>query len=496
VASGIEEKCDLVLEDEVEVFPNHLFDVIRATNSIPSYVIVAINSNSYRGEVYLKDSVYQFRVDYPQQLRGQRMTVTAYDQHGCQSNQLQTAVAIWVWERPTIDPGLVLANKIQFQLQKGERFCVQIGSKIYATSFSKYAKKAISLSFPVQKKGTTLLCWMEDIEGRYSGRQTVKILDPQIKLTANRKPDAQRFSGSIFYSNSKAKSGDILLTNATLKVGKKTYKKSYKSPVKSFSFRYPVQKSGTKVFLTTKDINGYRFTRTFKIPNQPIKLKVQTVKYGSKRVAGTTAANAKVTVTIGKKKYRSKASAKGKFVVAIPVQKKGTTVSIKAVNSLANYNKKKVIVAGNRSKIKLKNLLFVNTKKVNMSVSNVLKGEKMEVVIHNTAYTFDIKHNSKIYEPTISIGSHQAGDNVQIILYDMFGEIRSQMKSKIYFSDTIKKGMKSKNVRLTTWGAPVKINKKGAVEQWVYDTNSGVAYVYIRDGVVIALQDLRKINIK
>lgn len=100
--------------------------------------------------------------------------------------------------------------------------------------------------------------------------------------------------------------------------------------------------------------------------------------------------------------------------------------------------------------------------------------------------TEDGKKCIKVISPFDKHGKHTY--YVETVAYTKEDLIKRTQNSQQMLSPQI--GMTSEEVKKSTWGEPIKINKStyvwGTMEQWVY---SGYRYVYLENGVVTAIQD-------
>ncbi len=128
-----------------------------------------------------------------------------------------------------------------------------------------------------------------------------------------------------------------------VKVGTKKIGEVIAGKTGIFSVKITAQRAGTVLQVNAID-NANNTSATTKVTVQdktpPSAPKVNTVTDRDTKVTGTTEANAKVMVKVGKKKLgEAKAGKNGKFVVKIKAQKAGTVLEVASTDTKGNTSK-------------------------------------------------------------------------------------------------------------------------------------------------------------
>ena len=214
-------------------------------------------------------------------------------------------------------------------------------------------------------------------------------------------------------------------------------------------------------------------------------LDIASLKYGDGYVKGKTFRSAKVTVSIKGKKYRGKASSKGKFSIKIPKYLKiGTnfTVIVEA------YGKKKTKVR----KIKANNptisasVVYENSKTIKVTTKKVHKGDYVLIIVSGQKYknTVNKDYEKKTFTIKLNKKATYGNQKLKIMVYNKYNQLINKRSNDIYYAKNIKKGYTKNQVKYTkSWGYPENINTTGDYDTWWYDDYS--EYVEFYKGKVI-----------
>lgn len=154
---------------------------------------------------------------------------------------------------------------------------------------------------------------------------------------------------------------------------------------------------------------------------------------------------------------------------------------------LKGTGKAKVTVL--KSSIQFKHQIFCSTTNVQAAVTNVQKGDKIELKIGSATYRKKVTKNAKKKVFNFQIQNSAAGSWASITAYDKYGNKKGSNSTKVYYGTTIWIGMPTDLLVLTTWGYPNHINTySDGLQQWVYTSGSSRRYVYVRGGVVVSYQ--------
>jgi hypothetical protein len=132
----------------------------------------------------------------------------------------------------------------------------------------------------------------------------------------------------------------------TVKIGTKKYTAKPANSKGLFSVTIPMQKAGKKLYISAKDKAGnVSNTKTVVVMDKtaPTLSTVDTVNDKQTYVTGKAEAGATVIVTIGQRKYTTKANAKRHYKVTIALQKAGTKMFVTAKDKAGNVSKAKSV---------------------------------------------------------------------------------------------------------------------------------------------------------
>lgn len=474
----IEECSGFQYESNVLAFPCRAEGTIKKDeyrDSVPVMIKTIVNNQEYSSNI---TSDGKFILDYPRQKDNYEMTFTIEDQHGCQITYKRNILNT----EDTHENGITaLLSRAYAEVYKNVRIAVQINDKIYYSDYAKSKESVVSVSYPKQKAGQNIKVWYENINTSKSKEYNTTIENREYYFSANVRTSS--LIGEI------ETEGDNLSYNIFVRVKDKEYPCSFTNKRKTkFSCKYPKQKVGTKVQIIVRDTDGYEHIEQFAIKNIKPKLKVNNVYSSDVRLTGKTISKSKITVKIGKKKYKGKAKSNGKFSIKIKSHRTGTKGKISVMTPEGYYTSKNIRISKAYGYTELASEVYKTSTKAKLKVVGGRKGDKIKLKIGNKVYTKKIKSNKNNQKVLFKITKHTAGSKIKITLTDKFGKKKSTETDMVYYGTSIYVGMSTRDILLTTWGYPTLKNDWGSFEQWVFESGNSILYVYIKGGKVTDLQ--------
>ena len=215
---------------------------------------------------------------------------------------------------------------------------------------------------------------------------------------------------------------------------------------------------------------GVRVTKTFMNSYVKKKVTMANIKYGSTKITGSAPVGVTVNIKIGKRKYKVKANSKGKYTVKkLPVLKIGTKVYYSSSYRGGSAKvTKKIVKPGVGIKY---SRIYRKTKKVKITLTNVHKGDKVQLKIGKKKYSKKIKKDAKTFKYTVKIKKKKkAGTKITITVKNKFKQTMKTQKGKVYYASTIKKGMTKSQCKLVPgWEHPDEVDVNGKYTTWWYD---------------------------
>ncbi|MEG6573667.1 Ig-like domain-containing protein [Caldibacillus debilis] len=192
-----------------------------------------------------------------------------------------------------------------------------------------------SVSIPVQKAGTVLTVYAEDMFKNKSKEVKVTVADK----TPPAKPTVYTVADYSTKVTGKTEAGATVY----VKAGPKQLGKGTANSKGDFSVSIPKQKAGTVLTVYAVDKAGNKGVEakvTVADKTPPVQPKVNTVGDNATKVTGKTEAGATVYVKAGSKQIgKGTANSKGDFSIKISKQKAGTTLTVYAVDKAGNKSK-------------------------------------------------------------------------------------------------------------------------------------------------------------
>lgn len=184
-----------------------------------------------------------------------------------------------------------------------------------------------------QKAGTPIYVYVMDEDGYYSEPTSLTVLD----RTAPPVPALQQVTDQSTSVTGKTES----VANVHLKVNHATYQLTADTSGK-FSKAIARQKAGATIEVWSVDKAGNKSSiskTAVKDGTAPTAPKVNGVTDHHKSITGKAEVNSHVTIKIGSKTYTGKASKSGSYSIAIPMQKAGVKVEVRAIDAAGNKSK-------------------------------------------------------------------------------------------------------------------------------------------------------------
>ncbi|MCI8306872.1 MAG: hypothetical protein HFH14_02365 [Lachnospiraceae bacterium] len=464
-------------------------------------VSTVINGVEYKTDV---DASGNFVLEYPEHKNGDRLTFQFSDRHGCVNSQTEPVFNSTIPKENLFhlyDSSILPERITVCDVPENARLVAEINGTVYQSDWSSAANgNTVTVTYPKQAVGAVVTTWFEMKDSSKSKARIWQVYDKEYGVTAD--ASVTSINGQIYSERYNVNSAYVEIAGQRYPCTLNTVNVydeedgdfddiSSGEVEHRFSGTYPKQKIGTTITLVLEDEDGYRITQDIVLKNRKPKLSVNNVNSGSKKVTGTTKAKSAVTVTIGKKKYSSKANKNGVFSVNIKSQRKtGTKFTVSVVDPDGYTTSKKMKVTSTNSTISLRQYVLRTSSSVSLSVLNGKKGDKVHVSVGSAKYKKTLKSNNKKQKITIPLKKKgEAGASVKVALYDKFGKKKDSERDIVYFGTSIYRGMSAKNAQLTTWGYPDRRNDWGTGHiQWVFEGNRMTLYAYIRNGVVTSVQ--------
>lgn len=256
------------------------------------------------------------------------------------------------------------------------------------------------------------------------------------------------------------------------------------------SYANNVKPGTAKVVVAGKGLYGGSQTLTFRIKKRSIQWDDFSFASGSSKYAYTGNAV--------KPKIDSGELVRGKdYVVSYQNNKKIGTATV-TMTGIGLYQGKivKKFSIKRATKVKLNNV-YKNTKRITGKVTNVVKGDKIQLKIGGKTYVKKVKKAAKSLKFTFKVPSQTYGKKYTVKVLDGKKKKVASKSSKVWYSNKLKLGQTKKQVKLNpNWGSPSWVNKynygSGATEQWVYEyyDSDGYAtdwsYLYFRGGRLVS----------
>lgn len=452
----------------------------------PTKVKVTLGEKEYSTNI-TEDGT--FSLSYPSQQDYAELELLFEDEHGCSYGLKESVYNDLAYTSPEIDDEYVLPTKTTItNIRKDVRLVAQIGKNKY---YGDYGKNTIT--YPHQTPGTVIKFWLESTNSCLSSTQTAKVFSGEYEININARTGSAK--GDIYstvYSsgfNSTIKSAYAIIAGKKYNCTIEKKKDDMDDIYYHFTANYPIQKIGTTITFCFTDANQISFYRKVTLTNIAPKIHLNKVDSSCRKVTGTTTAKSNVTIKIGKKNYKCKANASGRFSAKIKVQKKGTKIAVSVTTPEGYTNTCSTKVKQATGTLFITNYIYKSSKRIKIKLTNAKKGDKVKVVAGSKFYTKKITSNKKTQKITIKIKKMAAGKYVKATLYDKFSKKKDSEKTMVYYGDSIYKGMSATNAQLTTWGYPDRKNDYGfGYVQWVYESGNTILYVYIKGGKVTNIQ--------
>ncbi len=179
-------------------------------------------------------------------------------------------------------------------------------------------------------------------------------------------------------------------------------------------------KVGDKVEITVITNDGYAYTKTVKAGQSVPILKINTVYVGDTKVTGTTQAKSTVSIKIGKKTYKTKSNAKGKFSGKIKACKKNKKIKVTVTTSQKCKATKTIKVKMLYGKVKTKKFIDKKTKSVKVKLTNTRKGDIVKLKIGQNIYTKKLTSDKKTKKISFKIKRVFVKTRVKVIYLNQF----------------------------------------------------------------------------
>lgn len=503
------EDCSFSVYDiTMNTYPGKTSGHVKPNNQgqIPNSISITLGGTVYSAPV---SSDGNFELTYPVQRGESQLNFLFQDEHGCSVNKTD-------YVSNTLDLGgfgyvyLTVPNKmLADNVKEGCRLYASIGGKEYKSEVAtKENKGNVTVHYPVQGVGTSITAWIQnDTTTEVSKKKSYKVVDKKYSNYFDVGVDG--ISGVLYLDDAK-NDEDFLecnVTSVSVRIAGKEYPCKQMADDYSeeelegmgideytslypFSGTYPKQKIGSKLQLLVKDADGYSFTCDLEVENFEPKLKVNPVYSSDKKISGTTVAGSSVTIKYGKKKYKTKAKKNGKFSVKVKSQKVGTRIKVSVVSPKGYTNYDILKVKLDDGDVSIKGCVYRTSSSITLMLYKPKKGDRLILNAGGRQYTKKLAANKKKQKIVIKLKRKPvAGSNVSVVLKDQFGKKKGSHKVRVYYGNTIMKGMSAKNATLTTWGYPLRRNDYGTGSvQWVFRSGDTYLYVYIRGGKVVAIQ--------
>ncbi|KAA0548363.1 peptidase M30, hyicolysin [Bacillus sp. BGMRC 2118] len=282
----------------------------------------------------------KFVITIPVQKAGTTLSVTAIDAAGNVSEVVTVVV------KDTTAPATPIVNEVTDKTtsitgtaEAGAKVEVRVNGTLLASGTAGTDGK-FDITIPVQKAGTTLSVTAVDAAGNVSETTVIVVKD----ATQPSKPVVNEVTDKTTTVTGTAEAGSKVevRVNSTL-LGSGTVGTDGK-----FAITIPVQKAGTTLTITATDAAGNVSETTVIVVKdaiQPSKPEVNEVTDKTTTVTGTAEAGSKVEVRVNSTLLGSgTAGTDGKFAIAIPVQKAGTTLTVTATDAAGNVSETTAIV--------------------------------------------------------------------------------------------------------------------------------------------------------
>jgi hypothetical protein len=309
--------------------------VVTGKTEAGAIVTVKIGTAKYTA-VKPADANGNFTVTIPQQKAKTVLSVTAMDSAKLVSpERAVTVVDKTAPSMPTVNTVTDKSKEVSGIAEAGATVTVTIGTKKYTAEKPADSKGSYKVTIPQQKAGVKISVTAIDAAKNGSSARVVTVLDK----TAPSLPTVNAVSDKTKEVSGKTEAG----ATATVAIGTKKYTSKPADAKGYYKVTIPVQKAGTKVYVTVKDKAGnvsaskYTVVLDKTAPGAPtVKTKVKST---TKEVTGTAEAYAAITIKVGKTVIGSgTADKKGSYKVKIKAQKKKIVLSVTATDKAKNIS--------------------------------------------------------------------------------------------------------------------------------------------------------------
>lgn len=413
----------------------------------------------------------------------------------------------------------VLKNKVILKgLYAGYRLGVRIDGKTYYGEFADtnveaneegfiYDIVTLSVGYPILNEGETVSIWLEGRDSYKTEEYYSDVLTRRYNISAKAGPlgisgNVEQYGDYKIYVQTGGK--EYLCNKTKVRSSRQdwgpddTYdmgdEKGENDEKTGYDFvcKLPKQKIGSTVKVIVRDTDGYENSESFKVKKRIPKLQIDAVDTSVSEVSGTTNANSNISIKIGKKKYKCKSNDSGSFCAKIKMQKPGTKVKVKVTTPEGYSNEKQTKIKKEEAEVNIEYYVLKTSKKIQIWVRDARKGDRLKVYIGRKMYSYKIKKNRYIKIIKFKIKKSKAGTKIKVCLYDRFKCKKASCRDMVYYGNSVYEGMKLKYFRLTTWGKPDQLYKRGKGKQvWVYNNteDEGGTRLIIRNGVVTRVQN-------
>ncbi len=187
---------------------------------------------------------------------------------------------------------------------------------------------------------------------------------------------------------------------------------------------------GQEICVTVTTEKGFIYTCSAKLKNAKPTISLNSFYAGDTVLKGkTNAFNAKVSITIGKKKYSTKSDNKGIFKKSVKAAKTGTKISITVTASDGVASTKTFAIKKPKGTIKSISKITYSSRNITFKLTKARKGDKVVFKLCRIKYTFKVKKIKKSY--SIKIYAPKKGTKVTAVYTDKFGTKKCTKKKKV-----------------------------------------------------------------
>lgn len=441
-----------------------------------------------------------YTIFYPEQLKDTELTLELLDDHGCcmtktvcVKNEFVTADLYECNNENNI--WKITPTKVRADYLTNTRICVQIGSNVYKSSseisYDYYGRPCLEVTYPVQKYGTKIIIWYEDVNTSKATKWTTTITQKIPIFSFDEfTADYMAVEPRFYFADYPYATHDIKEICVYIN-GKKYQGKRSEDIIEDYFVMKYSAKVGDTARIVVTDTEGETYEAIYRIPNVKPDIKIKRIDSGSGKITGKTEDEAVVTVQIGKKEYWTTSGKWGDFCVRINPQKTGTKVTVSVKTKEGYYGSKTTKVKKARGDISFSKNIYRNNKKISCRVTNAMKGDFILLQTGKKTYKRTLDSEKKNQTITFSVRKSKAGTKVKVTYYDRYGKKKSSDSTTVFYRKFFRVGMSSKNALLTTWGQPAYKNDYGYFQQWVFFSPKTIVYVYLQNGKVTAVQQVK-----